>query len=339
MGMLHKRSLMDPLRSLKQPLSHAAKDAMLWARYGAERRRHLGKDDVEAVMLAEARLVREVQIARESMATYDRIDRFIESHRHDLGDQIPDDQTAERMVMFVGQSRSGHSLVGSLIDAHPDAVIAHEIHALRHLMKGRSFADVSRAIKLNAFLFDRLGRGYTGYSYQVPGQHQGGYKTLRVIGDKKGNGTTRLLRRSPNALAWLDDNLPVRLQLINVIRDPFDNIATKATRTGVSLAEAARRFLANARTLDGLQRERPDQTKIVYLDELIATPKPVLHDLLAWLDLDQEVDGYLKACASLVFDKPSRTRDKVTWPKGLSDAIRLELQKLPDLARFADQAA
>ena len=330
---LQRRGLLDMLASLKQPAQTITNDLKLWARYTQERRRQARAGDIEGALLAEAKLVREVQLARESMSTYARVDRLMKERDTDL----EGGQTPERMVMFVGQSRSGHSLVGSLIDAHPDAVIAHEIHALKHLLNGSSFEDVSRAIMLNAHLFDMFGRAYTGYDYHVPGQSQGRCRRLRVIGDKKGNGTTRQLRRRPDALDWLDRHLPVKLQLINVIRDPFDNIATKAKRTGTSLSEAARRFLTNARTLDDLRRRRPDQVKTVYLDDLIATPKPVLEDLLTWLSLSTDEPGYLDACAGLVFDRPKRTRDEVSWSNGLVDALRLEIQRLPDLARFADE--
>jgi len=36
-------------------------------------------------------------------------------------------------VLFVGYPRSGHSLVGSLIDAHPHAIIAHEVKTLANV--------------------------------------------------------------------------------------------------------------------------------------------------------------------------------------------------------------
>ena len=144
--MLSKRGLLDPIQSLKQPISHIAHDVIHWARHTAERRRHLTSGDVERALHAEAKLVREVQFARESMGTYARIEGLMAKHGPSLSGLAPDDQTPERMVMFVGQSRSGHSLVGSLIDAHPEAVVAHEIHALKHLLQGRSFAEVVRAI-------------------------------------------------------------------------------------------------------------------------------------------------------------------------------------------------
>jgi len=38
--------------------------------------------------------------------------------------------------LFASYGRSGHSLVGSLLDAHPDVVIAHEANALRLVAEG-----------------------------------------------------------------------------------------------------------------------------------------------------------------------------------------------------------
>lgn len=39
----------------------------------------------------------------------------------------------ENFCMFIGYPRSGHDLVSSLLDAHPNAVIAHELDALERV--------------------------------------------------------------------------------------------------------------------------------------------------------------------------------------------------------------
>src|SRR5919108_3530136 len=38
--------------------------------------------------------------------------------------------------LFVGHGRSGHSIVGSLIDAHPEAVVSDELDAARYIARG-----------------------------------------------------------------------------------------------------------------------------------------------------------------------------------------------------------
>lgn len=331
--------IVDLLRSVRQPLRSGVADLAAFARITAARRRKLAAGDLDGTVLECARLITSVQFSRESLKTYRQIETLLRAHPKPLGDLLQDDLRAQQWLLFVGQSRSGHSLVGSLIDAHPDAVIAHEIHALKHLLRGANIVELTRAIRLNAHLFDRLGRAYTGYDYQVPGQWQGRCRNLVLVGDKKGNGATRLLRRYPDGLARVEARLGQPIRFINVIRHPLDNIATKAMRTGVSLAEAARRFLANAETLDALARDRPEQVKTVYLDDLTANPKGVLADLIAWLGLTQDAPGYLDAAAGLVFTEAKRTRDQVTWPAGLIDAIRADVARYAALARFADEAA
>lgn len=330
--------VLDALRSLKQPFRNGANDLKTFLLLSAQRQRKLKAGDIDGALIDYARLVTGVQFARESLATYRSVNALIEAHPDRLGDHRPDTKTPEQLVLFVGQSRSGHSLVGSLIDAHPDAVIAHELHALRHLNEGAGIIELNKAIQINARLFDLLGRAYTGYNYAVPGQWQGRHRNLVIVGDKKGNGTTRLLRRHPACLDQLEERLSIPLRFINVIRDPFDNIATKAKRTGVSVKEATRRFFANVRTLDELARMRPAQVKSVYLDDLIDQPKEILSDLMTWLGLSTDEPGYLDATSSLIFERPKRTRDLVEWPSGLMDQIRLDCARSPALAHFADIA-
>lgn len=329
--------LLDLLRGLNQPVRRVCLDLAAFLRVTAAARRWMRTGHLDRALEEKANLVTKVQHCRESLGTYREIERFLRSHSEQLGHHLPDDGVPERLVLFVGQSRSGHSLVGSLIDAHPDAVIAHEIHAMKHLLRGADLAELSRAIRLNAHLFDLLGRTYTGYDYVVPGQWQGRYRNSLVVGDKKGNGTTRLLRRHPGGLKKLEARLDLPITFINVIRNPFDNIATKAKRTGVSVTEAARRFLRNAETLDALTRARPEQVKTLYLDALIDEPKSVLADLVDWLGLKADEPGYLDAAASLVFDRPKRTRDHVDWPTDLTEHLRGEFARYTSLARFADE--
>lgn len=331
-------SVLDAFRSLKQPVLNGTSDFATYLRLSAARRRKLRVGDAEGALTDFARLVTSVQFARESVKTYQAIDALINAHPAALAHHRPDDSTPEQLVLFVGQSRSGHSLVGSLIDAHPDAVIAHELHALKHLFKGAGINELSSAIQHNAHLFDLLGRAYTGYDYAVPGQWQGRHRKLTLIGDKKGNGTTRLLRRYPGCLDELEKRITIPIRFINVIRDPFDNIATKARRTGVSATEAARRFFANVSTLDALTNVRPTQVKTVYLDDLIERPEVVLTDLVTWLGLSIDEPGYLEAASSLIFERPKRTRNQVDWPAGLIEQVLADCARSPSLVRFADPA-
>ena len=88
--------------------------------------------------------------------------------------------------MSVGYPRSGHTLVGSLLDTHPEIVIAHELDALRYVRLGFRRGQLYHLILETSHAFTEAGRVWTGFDYRVPTGWQERVRLLRVIGDKKG---------------------------------------------------------------------------------------------------------------------------------------------------------
>ena len=91
--------------------------------------------------------------------------------------------------MFFGYSRSGHTLISSLIDAHPNAIVANEFDVISKWQKWDT------ADKNKYFLFDQLylnskEEAETGcrsatvphwYNYSVPSQWQGKFKERILV--------------------------------------------------------------------------------------------------------------------------------------------------------------
>jgi hypothetical protein len=92
-------------------------------------------------------------------------------------------------TFFLGYMRSGHTLVGQLLNAHPNIVISHELGALSLLAKSYSIPQVYYLCLQKDESFENRNRTWTGYKYKVGGQYQGTFKDLRVIGDKHGAAT------------------------------------------------------------------------------------------------------------------------------------------------------
>jgi hypothetical protein len=323
------------LRHAAREMRREAQELFLGATRSAAARRHARRGDGERAILSQAQAIRFARPYRESMASYRRLNALL-ARFGDCGAGFSlDARSPERFVAFIGYSRSGHSLVGSLIDAHPDATIAHELHALKHLSQDHEFDEVVRALRQNSRIFQVMGRSYTGYDYVVPDQWQGASRRLRVIGDKKGNGSARLLRRDPQALSRILAKTDVPVSFIHVIRNPYDNIATKALRTGRSLEQAASVYFANAQAIADLKASGTATVHDVHLDTLIDDPKTVLRRLVGDLGLDPEEPGYLDACAGLLFASPSRSRDRVDWPRELIGHLDKQLASFSFLKDYA----
>ena len=333
-----RRFLGDLLGAARYSARNTAGDYASIAAMHARARLDLLKGDPEAALLRYGHGVRHVKLARQSLTTYRAIDRLVARHPETLGEYRLPRIEPERFLFFIGYSRSAHSLVGSLLDAHPDVVVSHELHALNLIRRGASIDEVIRAIQYNSAFFTRFGRGYMGYSYEVAGAAQGVSEGVRIVGDKKANGTTNALRRDPGLVQRLRETLPGPFRFVHVIRNPFDNIASRADKVGVGADLAAYGYFVNADVNARLREAHPDLVIDVYLDDLTADPKGVLRDLAAGVGLTDVSESYLDVCAKLVFPDARRTRDRIQWPDGMLDAIREKLRGYDFLARFADDA-
>lgn len=242
----------------------------------------------------------------------------------------------EAFCAFVGHPRSGHTLVGSLLNAHPDVVIANELDVLRFVRWGFSRSQLYAMILEHDRRWGAHGRLSSGYDYTVAGQWQGRHRRLRVIGDKKGGGSTRKLARRPHLLERLRATVGVPLRFVHVVRDPYDNITTWARRSGRPLEAIAENYFSMAETIRDVRRGlREDEIVEVTLESLVADPEGVLTRLCAALGLAPDA-AYTRACAGIVFDAPRRTRSAARWDPRLAAHVRQRMLEFDALRSYAD---
>jgi hypothetical protein len=223
----------------------------------------------------------------------------------------------DTFCMFIGDPRSGHSLVGALLDAHPEIVLAHELDALKYLQSGLvGRAQLFSLIVREARQFHDSGREWTGYSYVVPGQWQGRSERPRVIGDKKGGASTARLSRRPELLARLHETVRVPLKLIHVVRNPFDNIATMHVRGHGSLRDCVDAYFALCRTNAGLRLRGEAPVLDLRHEDLVLAPRSELERLCDFLGLGATA-AYLDGCSAVVHAAPHRSRHDVAWTSEL----------------------
>lgn len=244
--------------------------------------------------------------------------------------------------MFVGYSRSGHSLVGALLDAHPEITIAHEANALelvieRDLPRRALFETlVENARRQSEHPRGRHAGG--GYSFVVPGQWQGRTRRLRVIGDKKGGATRAWLERDPRVLTTLARRVRVPLRVLHVTRNPYDCIARRVLikgDEGLTLAEATDNFGRSVRTIDDTLVARGDRRLLTLRHEsLVRSPRTELARACRFLGVEAD-DAYLDACASIVFSTPQTARHRVEWTRSERDAVEQIIDRHAFLAGYS----
>ncbi|MGH9118459.1 MAG: sulfotransferase [Acidimicrobiales bacterium] len=238
-------------------------------------------------------------------------------------------------VMFVGHPRSGHSLVGSLLDAHPNMAVAHELDVLKYVAAGYRRDQLLTLVLEHSRTNADTGRKSWGYSYAVPGQWQGRYQRLEVAGDKRGRKSTARLRDHPELFDRLVGAVDMPVKVIQVVRHPYDNIATMFKRGSAPIEHQIDLYFELSETVDRLVGQLPaDRFERAHLEDLIADTASELARLCRFLDVPAEPD-YLAACAGIVFASPRRTRDEAQWTPELRASVERGIAEHEWLTRYS----
>ena len=233
--------------------------------------------------------------------------------------------------MFVGYPRSGHSLTGALLNAHPNIVIAHELDALDFAAQGYTRLEIFTLLLRRDQWFTRNGSQWYEFNYRVPGQFQGRFKNLKVIGDKKGGTSAAHLLENPALLAKLREVVQLPLRIIHITRNPFDNIATLARRRNWDIERAAEFYFQLAATNQRvIESTPPGEVITLRHEDIVLDPSKKLSELLHFLGVEA-TEKYLADCAVIVFETPRKSRLKATWSDQLKSWILAEMGKYPFL--------
>lgn len=258
----------------------------------------------------------------------------------------------ETFVLFIGYPRSQHSLIGAILDAHPEIVIPHEYDLLTNLHRFESrraankniqkyvlFNELRQTSETQALFGIRANRnnsllGLREYTYNVPGQWQGGFdKKIKVIGDKKGGTTSMLLANPKNmeSLEKIGQIVQIPMKFIHVTRNPFDNIATimlrrKSSREKVradgaekvnetnALNSSINFYFRMAFANQRIKERYGDAVLDIPGHEMVLRPAETLHKLCDHLRVTCS-DDFIKKCSSILYGSPSVTRNLVVWTK------------------------
>jgi len=239
-------------------------------------------------------------------------------------------------TMFVGYPRSGHSLIGSLLDAHPNILIAHELHALKLIQSGFDRNQLFQLLMENSQMVGAKGRRHSGYSYEVPHQWQGRFTALKVIGDKRGASSAMQFRNRPGLYDTLKNIVGVEIKFIHVIRNPYDVLTTMTRRKPHKsfdfLVEA---FFKLCESVAELKTHDPAES--IYdlrLEAFIEDPKFHLQRLCSFLGVESAPD-YLEDCARIVFKNPKQSRFDLPWTKENIARVEARMSRFDFLDGYA----
>jgi Sulfotransferase family len=231
----------------------------------------------------------------------------------------------ERFLFFVGYPHSGSSLVGSLLNSHPEVVVSHEADVLRYVKPG-----IPRTLLLEMVLegdrrFARIGRRWMHIDYGFPGTSQGTFVRLRVAGDKKAQQSARRIRDDPEILDRLRRTVRVPIRVLHIVRNPFDNITSMHRRPDKErLSEVIDHYRWVADAVEVVRGYLDESEFLAVRYESIASdPTGRMSEICRFLGVDAP-EAYQAICRCFIQPSRGRSRDRIAWPP----EERREVEKL-----------
>ena len=286
-----------------------------------------------------------------------------------------DFKQVKTFVFFLGHQRSGHSIVGSLLDAHPHIIMAHEDTLFLKLSEDLSSKmpqfnnkfQIFNELWRNSFrsstsgLRTEKGEALTkGYTLAINGLYQGTFvPPIQVIGDKSGGRTTLMFITEP--IRWKEvffklksllDNISIKV--IHVIRNPYDNIATKAlykskARKKVTkvkygnisyeiddslMKQQINEYFEMFQAIQQIKHKYDLNFLEVHGKDLIENPKTTILNMCRFLGVLCS-DDYLKICINKLFKTESKTRYKLVWTKQFISTVQESIINFDNLKRYS----
>ena len=252
--------------------------------------------------------------------------------------------------IFIGHTKSGGSLIGSLLDAHPNSILADEEDVLHYVSNGFSLRQICYILIKASRRDMRKGRitarRIQAYSRHVPGQWQGRYNKLQVIGASKAGPSTQRLGKHPDLIDRLrrtvakgtarrDTGAKSDVKLIHVIRNPYDPISLMMMRSGRSQQDAIAHYFAYCRTLASIRAQtKPSHLFSVRYEELINEPRETVTKVCEFLNLTA-TDDYLDACLRILSPRPQQSRHQVDWNAENIDLVQQQIGQFDFLDGYA----
>jgi hypothetical protein len=158
-------------------------------------------------------------------------------------------------------------------------------------------------------------------------------RSLRVLGSKAGEKATARIGREPGELERLRRLLHAPVRLLHITRNPFDMIArmsliTKDGKPERTLAGATDFTDRLSRTNTRIIAERGREVLTLRHESVVAGPEAALRRICDFLGLEQD-EGWLSACAGVVFAQPNLARNLIQWTPEEQAAVEQLIARYP----------
>lgn len=211
------------------------------------------------------------------------------------------DLLSKNILLFVGSPRTGSTLLGQIINYHPNCYISNESSFVKRIVQdNKKLENVLNDIyndaqkQFNKSLENDKKFGKTIDRYQ-PKWKEMNYLTddldfvkgeIIYLGDKKAGGVSKVFQESPQeTIEFFNSN--DKIKIIQIIRNPINAAKSLMKSHGVeSFEEACESIVEKTYLAEKLINETSNKAFQIYYEELLLSPQKEIDKLIEFMDLD-----------------------------------------------------
>ena len=236
----------------------------------------------------------------------------------------------ETFFLFIGNPRSGHTLVSSILDAHPNIICdSTEQNIISLVKKGFTQEQIFYILQKRANQFAKLNKLKTGYSYEITNSYQGNFELVKAIGVDF-IAFPLAIQENPILLNSICNKIfNCNIKFIHIIRNPFDAISTmtKKNKLNLSLDDRINFYSKNCEAVYNLQN-RLNQKLFLTIkhEDFVFNPNLLIQKMGCFLNIEFSKDQIV-SYSSIVNSKPNKTRNNITWSNQQIKAVNQIIEK------------
>ena len=274
---------------------------------------------------------------------------------------------------LAGHPRSSHSIVASVLDAHPHIVVSNELGFMKRWDSslfnkenaGKLYSKIYQKSVKNAMPRGKGMKDNKGYTLAIEHSCQGSFDNfVDVIGDKSGGSVAKAyLKNRTEFLAHyktLKEGIGIPIKVVHVIRNPYDNIATmylyRIIQPGRNKAFDFLRQVKENKTIIKPRVSTLKDSILTFFDmtqavteiitlvgrsnvldvhhsDFVHYSRETIVSLMEFLGVEAKED-YLEICVDKIFKEISRSRDLLKWPSELREIVEHRIKEFPFLQQY-----
>ena len=231
----------------------------------------------------------------------------------------------KNFVLFIGSGRSGSTIVASILNSHPNVLISHEIGIIKKGYNSEKLIidNIISHTKKKSLNYKSINKDIKNKDINIP------KKEIFLYGDKHSDQNTLSIAKNIELFNQFKSNV-YNLKLINVVRNPYDNITTKYLRKQSMFDKkkgfigAIKQYNIEMNTVKLLSLNNPLFN--IRLENLILNPIENISKMFDFFSLDYNME-MIEKITNIILKKPSISRNKINWKQNQIDMVKNIIDK------------